>query len=100
MSLNNAQPSGIRMRGSAVRVPAWGSIGDPSSAKACIWMRADPIPGGPLPCRAVHLQAGRDLGAGEELTLDYGTQPMRDMLRSYAFVPSTSCHEVRAAGGS
>lgn len=27
----------------------------------------------------------RDLEAGEELTLDYGCRPMRDMLRGYGF---------------
>ena len=32
--------------------------------------------------------ATRDLDAGEELTLDYGCRPMRDMLRGYGFTPA------------
>ena len=42
----------------------------------------------------MHLQAARDLHQGEELTLDYGDRPLRDMLRSYAFVPEDACCEV------
>ncbi|CAL5221852.1 g4113 [Coccomyxa viridis] len=37
--------------------------------------------------RAVDLIATRDLEAGAELTLDYGSRPMRDMLRGYGFTP-------------
>ena len=33
------------------------------------------------------LLARRDIEAGEELTLDYGARPMRDMLRGYGFTP-------------
>ncbi len=32
--------------------------------------------------------ATRDLEAGEELTLNYGSRPMRDMLRGYGFTPA------------
>ncbi|CAK0779847.1 hypothetical protein CVIRNUC_004869 [Coccomyxa viridis] len=40
--------------------------------------------------RAVHLVAARDLEAGEELTLDYGRRPLRDMLRGYGFTPANA----------
>ena len=33
------------------------------------------------------LLARRDIAAGEELTLDYGARPLRDMLRGYGFTP-------------
>jgi len=32
--------------------------------------------------------ATRDLEAGEELTLNYGSRPIRDMLRGYGFTPA------------
>ena len=31
-----------------------------------------------------------DLEAGAELTLDYGTRPMQDMLRGYGFTPANA----------
>lgn len=36
----------------------------------------------------MHLLAARDLEAGEELTLDYGSRPLRDMLQGYGFTPA------------
>ena len=38
----------------------------------------------------MHLLAARDLEAGEELTLDYGGRPLRDMLRGYGFTPASA----------
>ena len=37
------------------------------------------------------LLARRDIAAGEELTLDYGARPLRDMLRGYGFTPDQAC---------
>jgi hypothetical protein len=36
----------------------------------------------------VDLIANRDLAAGEQLTLNYGERPMRDLLRGYGFTPA------------
>lgn len=38
------------------------------------------------------LIANRDLAAGEELTLNYGERPMRDMLRGYGFTAEDAAH--------
>ncbi len=49
--------------------------------------------------------AGRDLEAGEELTLDYGGRPLRDLLRGYGFTPdqaaaSDPCEVCEDWGGA
>jgi hypothetical protein len=42
--------------------------------------------------RAVDLVSSADVKEGEEVTLDYGARPLRDMLRGYGFIPYDAAH--------
>lgn len=49
--------------------------------------------------RVIDLVARTELQPGDAVTLDYGSRPMRDLLRNYCFMPSDAAkqlpHEVR-----
>ena len=64
----------------------------PQSQVAKIWLFCRPEGCYDIlqPCRAVDLVATGDLEAGAELTLNYGTRAMRDMLRGYGFTPANA----------
>ena len=44
--------------------------------------------------RVVDLVARSELQPGDAVTLDYGSRPMRDLLRNYCFMPSDAAEQL------